>query len=57
VPFTESEERSMKLGMIIDYAGGFAETVELVPEYERNGLELVAMPERQDEERRSHDTV
>jgi F420-dependent oxidoreductase-like protein len=35
----------MKLGMIIDYAGGFAETVELVQEYERNGLELVAMPE------------
>ena len=35
----------MKLGMIIDYAGGFAETVELIQEYERNGLELVAVPE------------
>ena len=35
----------MKLGMIIDYAGGFAETVELIQEYERNGLELVAIPE------------
>jgi F420-dependent oxidoreductase-like protein len=35
----------MKLGMIIDYAGGFAETVELIQDYERNGLELVAIPE------------
>ena len=35
----------MKLGMIIDYAGGFAETVELIQEFERNGLELVAIPE------------
>lgn len=35
----------MKLGMIIDYSGGFDETVELIQEYERNGLELVAMPE------------
>ncbi|WP_028656223.1 LLM class F420-dependent oxidoreductase [Nocardioides sp. J54] len=35
----------MRLGMIIDYAGGFAETVELLQEYERNGLELVAIPE------------
>lgn len=35
----------MKLGMIIDYAGGFAETVELVQEYERNGLDLVGIPE------------
>ena len=26
-------------------AGGFAETVELIQEYERNGLELVAIPE------------
>lgn len=31
--------------MIIDYAGGFAETVELIQEYERNGLQLVAIPE------------
>ncbi|WP_240044595.1 LLM class F420-dependent oxidoreductase [Nocardioides albidus] len=31
--------------MIIDYSGGFAETVELVQEYERNGLDLIAMPE------------
>ena len=35
----------VKLGMIIDYAGGFAETVELIQEYERNGLQLVAIPE------------
>mgnify|MGYP003333808999 CR=1 FL=1 len=35
----------MKVGMIIDYAGGFAETVELVQEYERNGLDLVGVPE------------
>ena len=35
----------MKLGMIIDYAGGFAETVELVQAYEQAGLELVAIPE------------
>lgn len=35
----------MRLGMIIDYAGGFDETVELIVEYERNGLELVAIPE------------
>ncbi|GAA3662177.1 LLM class F420-dependent oxidoreductase [Nocardioides ginsengisoli] len=35
----------MRLGMIIDYSGGFAETVELLQEYERNGLDLVAMPE------------
>lgn len=35
----------MRLGMIIDYAGGFDETVEQIVEYERNGLELVAIPE------------
>ncbi|HWJ10693.1 MAG TPA: LLM class F420-dependent oxidoreductase [Nocardioides sp.] len=35
----------MRIGMIIDYSGGFAETVELLQEYERNGLELVAIPE------------
>ena len=35
----------MRLGMAIDYSGGFAETVELLQEYERNGLELVAVPE------------
>ena len=35
----------MRLGMIIDYSGGFAETVELLQEYERNGLELVAVAE------------
>jgi F420-dependent oxidoreductase-like protein len=31
--------------MIIDYSGGFAETVELLQEYERNGLELVGVAE------------
>lgn len=35
----------MRLGMIIDYAGDFAETVELLQDYERNGLDLVATPE------------
>ncbi|TWG91670.1 F420-dependent oxidoreductase-like protein, partial [Nocardioides sp. J9] len=35
----------MRLGMIIDYSGGFAETVELLQEYERNGLDLVAVAE------------
>ncbi|HVK29490.1 MAG TPA: LLM class flavin-dependent oxidoreductase, partial [Nocardioides sp.] len=35
----------MRLGMIIDYSGGFAETVELLQEYERNGLELVGVAE------------
>jgi len=31
--------------MIIDYSGGFPETVELLQDYERNGLELVAVAE------------
>lgn len=35
----------MRLGMIIDYSGGFAETVELLQEYERNGLQLAAVAE------------
>jgi F420-dependent oxidoreductase-like protein len=35
----------MRLGMIADYTGGFAETVELLQEYERNGLDLVAVAE------------
>ncbi|WP_141014706.1 LLM class F420-dependent oxidoreductase [Nocardioides sambongensis] len=35
----------MRLGMIINYAGEFGETVELVQDYERAGLELVGMPE------------
>ncbi|MBS46143.1 MAG: LLM class F420-dependent oxidoreductase [Nocardioides sp.] len=35
----------MKLGMIIDYSGGFDETVELLLAYEEAGLELVAIPE------------
>jgi len=35
----------MRLGMIIDYSGGFGETVELLQEYERNGLGLVAVAE------------
>ena len=38
-------EGAMRLGMIIDYSGGFAETVELLQEYERNGLDLVAVAE------------
>jgi len=35
----------VRLGMIMDHSGGFAETVELLQEYERNGLELVAVAE------------
>jgi F420-dependent oxidoreductase-like protein len=36
----------MKLGMMVNYAGGaFAETVDQVVDYERAGLELVAIPE------------
>lgn len=35
----------MRLGMIMDYSGGFAETVDLLQDYERNGLELVAVAE------------
>ncbi|TIC85061.1 LLM class F420-dependent oxidoreductase [Nocardioides sp. GY 10113] len=35
----------MRLGMVIDYARGFAETVERVQAYEQAGLELVAIPE------------
>ncbi|HWU23202.1 MAG TPA: LLM class F420-dependent oxidoreductase [Nocardioides sp.] len=35
----------MKLGMIINYAGEFAESVELIVAYEQAGLEMVAIPE------------
>jgi len=35
----------VRLGMIVDHTGGFAETVELLQEYERNGLDLVAVAE------------
>ncbi|WP_435769071.1 LLM class F420-dependent oxidoreductase [Nocardioides sp. SYSU DS0651] len=35
----------IKLGMVIDYAGGFDETVELLLAYEQAGLELAAVPE------------
>ncbi len=31
--------------MIMDYSGGFGETVDLLQDYERNGLELVAVAE------------
>jgi len=36
---------TVKLGMIVDYAGGFGETVELMQAYEQVGLELAAVPE------------
>lgn len=36
---------SIKLGMVMDYAGGFGESVELLQAYEEAGLELVAVPE------------
>jgi F420-dependent oxidoreductase-like protein len=35
----------MRIGMIMDYAGGFEESVELLTDYERAGLELVAVAE------------
>lgn len=35
----------IKLGIVIDYAGGFDETVELMVAYEQAGLELAAIPE------------
>ncbi len=35
----------IKLGMVVDYAGGFDETVELLLAYEQAGLELAAVPE------------
>lgn len=39
------EGAPMRIGMIIDYAGGFEETVEQIVDYEAAGLELVAIPE------------
>jgi len=35
----------MKIGMVIDYSGGFEETVEQLVDYEAAGLGLVAIPE------------
>jgi F420-dependent oxidoreductase-like protein len=35
----------MRIGMIIDYAGGFEETVDQIVDYEAAGLQLVAIPE------------
>ena len=35
----------MRIGMIMDYAGGFGQTVDLLQDYERAGLELVGVPE------------
>lgn len=35
----------MRVGMIMDYAGGFEETADLLVDYERAGLELVAVGE------------
>lgn len=35
----------MRIGMIIDYSGGFEETSEMVVEYEAAGLDLVALAE------------
>ena len=37
--------QAMRLGVIVDYAGGFGETVDLLSAYEGAGLELVAIPE------------
>ncbi|MCZ4499125.1 MAG: F420-dependent oxidoreductase [Marmoricola sp.] len=35
----------MRLGMIVDYSGGFEETVDLLVDYENAGLELAAVAE------------
>jgi F420-dependent oxidoreductase-like protein len=35
----------MRVGMIMDYAGGFEESAELLVDYERAGLEMVAVGE------------
>src|ERR1700747_750721 len=35
----------MRIGMSLNYAGGFAETVEELADYERAGLEIVFVPE------------
>lgn len=35
----------MRIGMIMDYSGGFAESVEQLADYERAGLQLVAVAE------------
>src|SRR5689334_9183256 len=35
----------MRLGMIVDYAGGFEETADLLVDYENAGLELAAVAE------------
>src|ERR1700739_4261118 len=35
----------MRIGMSLNYAGGFAETVEELADYEKAGLEIVFVPE------------
>ncbi len=35
----------MRIGMALNYAGGFAETVEELADYERAGLDIVFVPE------------
>src|SRR5262249_18782307 len=35
----------MRIGMALNYAGGFAETVEELGDYEKAGLEIVFVPE------------
>src|SRR5258707_10712727 len=37
--------RHMRLGMMLDYAGGFTEAVEGLKDYESAGLEIVFVPE------------
>src|SRR5580658_425199 len=36
---------AMRVGMALNYAGGFAETVEELADYERAGLDIVFVPE------------
>src|SRR5713101_4767037 len=35
----------MRIGMSLNYAGGFAETVEELADYEKAGLDIVFVPE------------
>ncbi len=36
----------MRIGMSLNYAGGFAETVAELADYEKAGLEIVFVPPR-----------
>src|SRR5215475_54058 len=40
-----SREPSLRIGMSLNYAGGFAETVAELADYEKAGLDIVFVPE------------